>query len=60
MIDEEQWLIMDGDGKVLSTKVSLKRMEQDKKSGAGQYFYSTPTHQSNGRLHSSTNWGNGL
>ena len=31
MIDEEQWLIMDGDVKVLSTKVSLKRMGRTRK-----------------------------
>lgn len=31
MIDEEQWLIMDGDVKVLSTKASLRRMDRTRK-----------------------------
>ena len=43
MIDEEQWLIMDGQEKWCRS-----------------VFYSTPAHQSNGRLHSSTNWRNSL
>ena len=38
MIDEEQWLIMDGDVKGAIYESILEKNGQDKKSGAGQYF----------------------
>jgi len=38
MIDEEQWLVMDGDVKGAIYESILERNGQDKKSGAGQYF----------------------
>ena len=38
MIDEEQWLIMDGDVKGAIYEGILEKNGQDKKSGAGQYF----------------------
>lgn len=38
MIDEEKWLIMDGDVKGAIYESILERNGQDKKSGAGQYF----------------------
>ena len=60
MIDEEQWLIMDGDVKGAIYESILEKNGQDKKSGAGPYFTGRPAHQSNGRLHSPTNWRNGL
>ena len=42
MIDEEQWLIMDGDVKGAIYESILERNGQDKKSGAGQYFTPRP------------------
>ena len=38
MINEEQWLIMDGDVKGAIYESILEKNGQDKKSGAGQYF----------------------
>lgn len=38
MIDEEQWLVMDGDVKGAIYEGILEKNGQDKKSGAGQYF----------------------
>ena len=38
MINEEQWLVMDGDVKGAIYESILKKNGQDKKSGAGQYF----------------------
>lgn len=38
IIDEEQWLIMDGDVKGAIYESILEKNGQDKKSGAGQYF----------------------
>lgn len=38
MIDEEQWLVMDGDVKGAIYESILEKNGQDKKSGAGQYF----------------------
>ena len=38
LIDEEQWLIMDGDVKGAIYESILEKNGQDKKSGAGQYF----------------------
>ena len=47
MIDEEQWLIMDGDVKGAIYESILEKNGQDKKSGAGQYFtcllYTSPS-----------------
>ena len=57
MIDEEQWLIMDGDVKGAIYESILEKNGQDKKKWCRSVLYSTSTHQSNGRLHSSTNWG---
>ena len=42
MIDEEQWLIMDGDVKGAIYESILEKNGQDKKSGAGQYFTPRP------------------
>ena len=42
MIDEEQWLIMDGDVKGAIYEGILEKNGQDKKSGAGQYFTPRP------------------
>ena len=42
MIDEEQWLIMDGDIKGAIYESILEKNGQDKKSGAGQYFTPRP------------------
>lgn len=42
MIDEEQWLVMDGDVKGAIYESILERNGQDKKSGAGQYFTPRP------------------
>ena len=60
MIDEEQWLIMDGDVKGAIYESILEKNGQDKKSGAGQYFYSSSTYSGSGRLYQSANGGNGL
>ncbi|OBW93506.1 restriction endonuclease subunit M [Gallibacterium salpingitidis] len=38
LIDEEQWLVMDGDLKGAIYESILEKNGQDKKSGAGQYF----------------------
>ena len=38
MINEEQWLVMDGDVKGAIFESILEKNGQDKKSGAGQYF----------------------
>ena len=38
LIDEEQWLVMDGDVKGAIYEGILEKNGQDKKSGAGQYF----------------------
>lgn len=38
MINEEQWLVMDGDVKGAIYESILEKNGQDKKSGAGQYF----------------------
>ena len=38
MINEEQWLVMDGDDKGAIYESILEKNGQDKKSGAGQYF----------------------
>ena len=61
MIDEEQWLIMDGDVKGAIYESILEKNGQDKKSGAGSVLYST-THSSKAMVDciASTNWGNGL
>ena len=42
MIDEEQWLVMDGDVKGAIYESILEKNGQDKKSGAGQYFTPLP------------------
>lgn len=42
MIDQEQWLIMDGDVKGAIYESILEKNGQDKKSGAGQYFTPRP------------------
>lgn len=42
MIDEEKWLIMDGDVKGAIYESILEKNGQDKKSGAGQYFTPRP------------------
>ena len=42
MINEEQWLIMDGDIKGAIYESILEKNGQDKKSGAGQYFTPRP------------------
>lgn len=42
MIDEEQWLIMDGDVKGAIYESILEKNGQDRKSGAGQYFTPRP------------------
>lgn len=42
MIDEQQWLIMDGDVKGAIYESILEKNGQDKKSGAGQYFTPRP------------------
>ena len=42
MIDEEQWLVMDGDVKGAIYESILEKNGQDKKSGAGQYFTPRP------------------
>ena len=42
MIDEENWLIMDGDVKGAIYESILEKNGQDKKSGAGQYFTPRP------------------
>lgn len=42
MINEEQWLIMDGDVKGAIYESILEKNGQDKKSGAGQYFTPRP------------------
>ena len=42
MIDEEQWLSMDGDVKGAIYESILEKNGQDKKSGAGQYFTPRP------------------
>ena len=41
-IDEEQWLLMDGDFKGALYEGILQKNGQDKKSGAGQYFTPRP------------------
>ena len=38
LIDEEQWLVMDGDVKGAIYESIIEKNGQDKKSGAGQYF----------------------
>ena len=48
MIDEEQWLIMDGDVKGAIYESILEKNGQDKKSGAGQYFTPSPLIQAMG------------
>ncbi len=45
MIDEEQWLVMDGDVKGAIYEGILEKNGQDKKSGAGQYFTPRPLTQ---------------
>ncbi len=42
MIDEEQWLYLDGDVKGAIYESILEKNGQDKKSGAGQYFTPRP------------------
>lgn len=42
MIDEEKWLVMDGDVKGAIYEGILEKNGQDKKSGAGQYFTPRP------------------
>ena len=42
MIDEQQWLVMDGDVKGAIYEGILEKNGQDKKSGAGQYFTPRP------------------
>lgn len=42
LIDEEQWLLLDGDFKGALYEGILKKNGQDKKSGAGQYFTPRP------------------
>ena len=42
MINEEQWLIMDGDVKGAIYESILEKNGQDRKSGAGQYFTPRP------------------
>ena len=42
MIDEENWLVMDGDVKGAIYEGILEKNGQDKKSGAGQYFTPRP------------------
>jgi len=42
MINEQQWLIMDGDVKGAIYESILEKNGQDKKSGAGQYFTPRP------------------
>lgn len=42
IIDEEQWLVMDGDVKGAIYEGILEKNGQDKKSGAGQYFTPRP------------------
>ena len=42
MIDEENWLVMDGDVKGAIYESILEKNGQDKKSGAGQYFTPRP------------------
>lgn len=42
MIDEERWLVMDGDVKGAIYEGILEKNGQDKKSGAGQYFTPRP------------------
>lgn len=42
MIDEKQWLVMDGDVKGAIYEGILEKNGQDKKSGAGQYFTPRP------------------
>ncbi len=42
MIDEEKWLVMDGDVKGAIYENILEKNGQDKKSGAGQYFTPRP------------------
>ena len=42
MIDEEQWLVRDGDVKGAIYESILEKNGQDKKSGAGQYFTPRP------------------
>ena len=42
MIDEEQWLVIDGDVKGAIYEGILEKNGQDKKSGAGQYFTPRP------------------
>ena len=42
MIDEEQWLIMDGDVKGAIYESILEKNGQDQTSGAGQYFTPRP------------------
>ena len=42
MIDEEQWLVMDGDVKGAIYESILEKNGQDKTSGAGQYFTPRP------------------
>ena len=42
MIDEEQWLVRDGDVKGAIYEGILEKNGQDKKSGAGQYFTPRP------------------
>ena len=59
MIDEEQWLIMDGDVKGAIYESILEKNGRTRKV-VRPVFYSTSTHQSNGRLYSPSNWRNGL
>ena len=42
LIDEQQWLLMDGDVKGALYESILQKNGQDKKSGAGQYFTPRP------------------
>ena len=38
MVSEENWYMMEAISRVQSTVYPLRRMDRDKKSGAGQYF----------------------
>ena len=58
MIDEEQWLIMDGDVKGAIYESILEKNGQDKRCGA--ILHSPSTYQSNGGLYRSSNRRNGL
>ena len=60
MIDEEQWLIMDGDvkGAIYESILEKERTRQEKRGRT--VFYSSSTYSGNGRLYQSANGGNGL